>query len=40
MTQIKFQLHQQTLKGLNPRISKDERLNWSKVLKWTNFKIH
>jgi len=28
------------LKGLNSRISKDERLNWSKVLKWTNFKIN
>ena len=28
------------LKGLNPRISKDEGLNWFKVSKWTNFKIH
>jgi len=28
------------LKGLNPRILKDEGLNWSKVSKWTNFKIH
>jgi len=28
------------LKGLNSRISKNERLNWSKVLKWTNSKIH
>jgi len=27
------------LKGLNLRISKDEGLNWSKVLKWTNSKI-
>jgi len=25
------------LKGLNPRTSKDEGLNWSKFLKWTNF---
>jgi len=28
------------LKWLNPRISKDKGLNWSKVSKWTNFKIH
>ena len=28
------------LKKLNPRISKDERLNWSKISKLTNFKIH
>jgi len=28
------------LKGLNPHISKDERLNWSEVWKLTNFKIH
>ena len=28
------------LKGLNPRIPKDEGLNWSKVSKWTNSKIH
>jgi len=28
------------LKWLNPRILKDEGLNWSKVLKWTNSKIH
>jgi len=28
------------LKGLNPRISKDEGLNWSKVSKWTNSKIY
>ena len=28
------------IKGLNPRILKDEGLNWSKVSKWTNFKIH
>jgi len=28
------------LKGLNPRISKDKGLNWSKVLKWTNSKFH
>jgi len=28
------------LKLLNPRISKDEGLNWSKVSKWTNSKIH
>jgi len=28
------------LKWLNLRISKDKRLNWSKVLKWTNSKIH
>jgi len=27
------------LKGLNPHISKDEWLNWSKVSKWTNSKI-
>jgi len=25
---------------LNLRISKDGGLNWSKVSKWTNFKIH
>ena len=28
------------LKGLNSRISKDGGLNWSKVSKWTNSKIH
>ena len=28
------------LKGLNPRILKDEGLNWFKVSKWTNSKIH
>jgi len=28
------------LKELNPRISKDEELNWSKVSKLTNSKIH
>jgi len=28
------------LEGLNQCISKDEGLNWSKVLKWTNSKIH
>jgi len=28
------------LKGLNPRISKDVELNWSKVSKLTNSKIH
>jgi len=28
------------LKGLNPHILKDEGLNWSKISKWTNFKIH
>jgi len=28
------------LKWLNSRVSKDERLNWSKVSKWTNFKIY
>jgi len=28
------------LKWLNPRISKDERLNWTKVSKWTNSKIY
>jgi len=28
------------LKWLNPRILKYERLNWSKISKWTNFKIH
>ena len=28
------------LKRLNPRISKDGRLNWSKVLKLTTSKIH
>ena len=28
------------LKWLNSRISKDEELNWFKILRWTNFKIH
>jgi len=28
------------LNGLNSRISKVEELNWFKVLKLTNFKIH
>jgi len=28
------------LKWLNPRISKDELLNWSKISKWTYSKIH
>jgi len=28
------------LKWLNPRILKDEKLNWFKVSKWTNSKIH
>jgi len=28
------------LKWLNPHISKDEGLNWFKVSKWTNSKIH
>jgi len=28
------------LKTLNLRISKDEGLNWSKISKWTNYKIH
>ena len=37
---ISNKLNKIWLKRLNPRISKDEGLNWSKVLKWTNFKIH
>jgi len=28
------------LKWLNSCISKDEELNWSNILKWTNSKIH
>ena len=33
-------LNKSWLKGLNSRISKDKWLNWSKVSKWTNYKIH
>ena len=40
MLEMSNKLHKIWLKWLNLRISKDEELNWSKILKWTNFKIH
>ena len=40
MLEMSNKLNKIWLKWLNPCTSKDERLNWSKVSKWTNSKIH